>query len=256
VWAVGAAYEPYVGRWSRQVAAAFLGWLAVPPGSRWLDVGCGTGAVTSAVLAGAAPARVVGVDPSAGFVGYAAARVAAGPAVGFAVGDARALPLRDRAVDAVVSGLMLNFVPEPSRAIAEMVRVCDGVVAAYVWDYAEGMGFMRAFWDAAAAVDPAAPDEGPRFPLCRPEPLGAAFADAGLADVEVEAVEIPTRFRDFDDFWDPFLGGQGAAPAYAMSLSEPHRDALRERLRAGLPYGPDGAIDLTARAWAVRGHRR
>jgi hypothetical protein len=114
---------------------------------------------------------------------------------------------------------------------------------------------MRAFWDAAAAVDPAAPDEGPRFPLCRPEPLGAAFADAGLADVEVEAVEIPTRFRDFDDFWDPFLGGQGAAPAYAMSLPEPHRDALRERLRAGLPYGPDGAIDLTARAWAVRGHR-
>jgi SAM-dependent methyltransferase len=249
VWAVGQAYEPYVGRWSRRVAADFLRWLAVPPGARWLDVGCGTGAVTSTILSVAAPGGVVGVDPSAGFVAYAAANA---PAARFAVGDATALPLGDGAVDAAVSGLVLNFVPDPERAIAEMVRASRGVVGAYVWDYAEGMGFMRAFWNAARDIDPDAPDEGPRFPLCRPEPLRAAFASAGLRGVEVRPVDVPTPFRDFDDFWQPFLGGQGAAPAYLMSLPAAQRDAVRDRLLAALGPGP---IDLTARAWAVRGIR-
>jgi SAM-dependent methyltransferase len=249
VWAVGDAYEPYVGRWSRKVAAEFVRRLDVPPGARWLDVGCGTGAVTSTVVAGAAPGAVVGVDPSAGFVGYAAASV---PAARFAVGDARALPLRDGAVDMVVSGLVLNFVPDPDRALAEMARVTRDAVAVYVWDYAEGMGFMRAFWDAAAAVDPASPDEGARFPLCRPEPLREAFLGAGLGHVEVEPIDVPTPFADFDDFWRPFLGGQGAAPAYLMALPEPQREELRARLHADLGDGP---IDMTARAWAVRGSR-
>jgi SAM-dependent methyltransferase len=256
VWAVGEAYEAYVGRWSRRVAETFLRWLDVPAGGRWLDVGCGTGALTAAVLAAADPARVVGVDPSEGFVAHAAARTA-DPRVRFRVGDARSLPVPDARFDAVVSGLVLNFVPDPVRAAAELVRAVapGGVVAAYVWDYAEGMAMMRYFWDAAAALDPAAAerDEGPRFPLCRPEPLGSLWIDAGLTVVTVAALEVPTPFAGFDDYWTPFLGGQGPAPGYVASLSEERRDALRDLLRTRLPSAPDGSIPLTARAWAVKG---
>lgn len=249
VWAVGDAYEPYVGRWSRKVAVEFVRWLDVVPGARWLDVGCGTGAVTSTVVSAAAPASAVGIDPSAGFVRHAAAAV---PSARFAIGDARALPVGDGVVDVVVSGLVLNFVPDPDRALVEMARATRDAVAVYVWDYAEGMQFMRAFWDAAAAVDPASPDEGARFPLCRPEPLREAFLGAGLGHVEVEPIDVPTRFVDFDDFWRPFLGGQGAAPAYLANVDDATREAVRSRLRAELGDGP---IDLVARAWAVRGNR-
>ena len=258
VWASGAAYEPYVGRWSRLVARELLSWLAVPPGSRWLDVGCGTGALSQTILELAAPRRVRGIDPSAGYVAYAREQVRDARA-SFAVGDARALPYADATSDAVVAGLVLNFVPDPGRAVAEMARVAQpgGGVAAYVWDYAGEMQLMRYFWDAAAALDPAARDldEGDRFPLCRPEPLSALFRDAGLAGVATRAIDVPTHFRDFDDYWAPFLGGQGPAPGYAMSLSEERRAALRDRLRAALPVEPDGSIPLIARAWAVRGTR-
>ena len=256
VWAVGDAYEAYVGRWSRRVAEVFLRWLDPPAGRRWLDVGCGTGALTAAVLALADPTEVTGVDPSEGFLAEARNRVA-DPRATFSVGDARSLTRPDRSVDAVVSGLAVNFVPEPDRAVAEFARVLTpgGVAAAYVWDYADGMEMMRYFWAAAAALDPAAADldEGPRFPLCRPEPLGQLWTDSGLINVTVRSIDVPTVFTDFDDYWRPFLGGQGPAPGYAMSLTAEHRDALRERLRADLPAGPDGSIALSARAWAVRG---
>jgi hypothetical protein len=138
-----------------------------------------------------------------------------------------------------------------------MVRVArpDGTVAAYVWDYASGMQLMRHFWDAAAALDPIAGDldEGRRFPICRAEPLAQAFREAGLEEIQVRAIDVPTVFRDFADYWSPFLGAQGPAPSYVMSLDEPDRAALRERLRARLPTSPDGTIHLTARAWAARG---
>jgi SAM-dependent methyltransferase len=212
-WTLGPAYEAYVGRWSRRVAETFVPWLSPTAGARWLDVGCGTGALTSAVLAQASPALVVGVDPSQGFLAEARAGVA-DPRVSLRVGDAQALPLHDNTVDLVVSGLALNFVPDAGRALAEFVRVVTegGVVAAYVWDYAEGMGMMRQFWDAATALDEAAldPDEGRRFQMCRPGPLSALWSGAGLTGVNVEALEVPTVFRDFDDYWSPFLGGAGA----------------------------------------------
>jgi SAM-dependent methyltransferase len=256
VWAVGDAYEAYVGRWSRGVAEAFLRWLEVPAGRRWLDVGCGTGALTATVLAMADPAEVVGVDMSEGFLANARARIV-DPRSTFHAGDARSLPLPDRRFDAVVSGLALNFVPDPGRAAAEFARVAavDGVAAAYLWDYAEGMAMMRYFWDAATALDPAAAelDEGRRFPLCRPEPLRDLWTDAGLDKVTVQAIEVPTVFADFEDYWRPFLGGQGPAPGYVMSLTEEQRDALRDLLRVRLPVNPNGSIPLTARAWAVRG---
>jgi SAM-dependent methyltransferase len=258
VWASGAAYEPYVGRWSRLVARDFLAWLAIPPGMRWLDVGCGTGALSTSILEHAVPRAIMGIDPSAGYVAYAQEQVQ-DPRVRFEVGDARVLPYETDAFDAVVSGLVLNFVPEPDRAVAEMARAArgGGTVAAYVWDYAGRMELMRHFWDAAVALDPAALelDEGRRFPLCQPGPLADLFRGAGLDDVEVRAIDVPTVFRDFDDYWSPFLGGQAPAPGYAMSLDEQRRAMLREHIRAGLPFQADGSIQLIARAWAARGTR-
>lgn len=256
VWAAGDLYEPYVGRWSRLVAREFLEWLAVPHARDWLDVGCGTGALAQAILDRNDPRSVKGVDASVGFVEHAKAHVD-GERARFEVGDAQALPIDAASVDAAVSGLVLNFVPHPLRAVAEMARVVrpGGVVAAYVWDYAGKMELMRHFCDAAAALDRAAHelDEGRRFPICKPGPLTEIFEKAGLRDVEVRAVDIPTAFRDFDDYWSPFLGGQGPAPGYAMSLSEERRAALRDRIRSGLPVGEGGTIRLIARAWAVRG---
>jgi SAM-dependent methyltransferase len=258
VWASGVAYEPYVGRWSRLVARELLAWLAVPPSARWLDVGCGTGALTQTILELAAPQAVRGVDTSAGYVAYARRQVGDLRA-SFAIADAWTLPDADDVYDAVVSGLVLNFVPQPEQAAGEMARVArsDGTVAAYVWDYAGEMQLMRHFWNAAVALDPAARDldEGRRFPLCRPEPLGALFRAAGLGDVETRAIDVPTHFHDFADYWTPFLGGQGPAPSYAKSLSAERRAALRDRLQAGLPLESDGSIHLIARAWAVRGRR-
>ncbi|HEX8692012.1 MAG TPA: class I SAM-dependent methyltransferase [Longimicrobium sp.] len=258
VWASGDAYEPYIGRWSRPVAREFVAWLAAAPGAGWLDVGCGTGALTEAILGAAAPARVQAVDPSPGYVLYARGRVADRRAA-FLVADARSLPQRGRSVDVAVSALALNFIPRPDAALAEMARAvrAGGTVAAYVWDYADGMQLIRRFWDAAAALDPGAAelDEARRFPLCHPAALEALFRGAGLRAVESRAIDVPTRFRDFDDYWRPFLGGQGPAPGYAMGLGEERRAELRERLRATLPAAADGSIELVARAWAVRGTR-
>jgi SAM-dependent methyltransferase len=258
VWASGGSYEPYVGRWSRLVARQFLAWLAVPPGRAWLDVGCGTGALTELILELNQPTEVKGVDPSEGFVSYARQHIQDRRAA-FSIGDAQSIQLDSANFDAVVSGLVLNFVPRPELAVKEMLRVArpGGVVAAYVWDYAGKMQLMRHFWNAAVALNPAACDldEGRRFPICAPDPLRDLFNSAGLEGVEVRAIDIDTHFRDFDDYWSPFLGGQAPAPGYAQSLSEEQRGHLRERIRASLPFALDGSIPLVARAWALRGTR-
>jgi SAM-dependent methyltransferase len=256
-WQQGDPYEQYVGRWSRRLARRFLSWLSVPSGRRWLDVGCGTGALSAAIVEQAGPAAVLGVEPSPGFLRVARRRLAG--QVALQRGTATALPLADESVDAACSGLVLNFIAEPRAALAELSRVTSpaGTIAAYVWDYAGKMELMRHFWDAAVELDPGAArlDEGARFPLCRPEPLAALFASGGLRAVEVTALDISTPFASFDDYWRPFLGGQGPAPAYAMTLEEPARIRLRETLRRRLPARADGSIPLSARAWAVRGTR-
>lgn len=255
-WASGDAYESYVGRWSRAVAAAFLDWLDPAPGLRWLDVGCGTGALTTAILTRCGPLEVVGVDPSEAHIAWARSQVDDGRAR-FVVAGAADLPMVT--VDVVVSGLVLNFLPDAGAALSAMrERAPAGTVAAYVWDYGGQMQLLRHFWDAAVALDPAAVelDEGSRFGICTPGRLEALWADHGLVDVATTAIDVPTRFRNFDDYWTPFLGGQGPAPGYAMSLDEERRRRLRERVRAGLPVAADGSIDLTARAWAVRGRAR
>ncbi|HXG36158.1 MAG TPA: class I SAM-dependent methyltransferase [Dehalococcoidia bacterium] len=256
VWASSTAYEAYMGRWSRQLAREFVSWLSVPPGVPWLDVGCGTGALAQAILELASPQEVVGIDPSEGYIEHAGNHIT-GTSARFQVADVQALPFAGAEFGAVAGSLMLNFVPDPAKAVSEMTRVAKpgGTVAACVWDYAGEMQMIRRFWDAAIALDDAARelDEGRRFPLCKPKPLQELFQSAGLRDVSVLPIEIRAHFQNFDDYWNPFLGGQGPAPSYAVRLTEDSRSALRERLAASLPSAPDGSIDLIARAWAIRG---
>ena len=253
-WERGDPYEQYVGRWSRRVAPSFLSWLGIAGGRSWLDVGCGTGALCAAILDHCSPSLVVGVEPSEGLLRTARRNLAGQAALHR--GSATEIPLDESSLDVVVSGLVLNFVPEPRAALAEMARVTGhgGTIGAYVWDYAGKMELMRIFWDTAVELDPdsAEMDEGIRFPLCRPEALMKLFAGAGLTGAEATAIDITTAFASFGDYWLPFLGGQGPAPAYAMSLDETARARLRDRLRERIPADIDGSISLTARAWAIR----
>jgi SAM-dependent methyltransferase len=226
VWKLGVAYDAYMGRWSRLVARDFLRWLDAPRGATWLDVGCGSGTLVEAIVAQAQPRTVLGIDRSEGFVAHARAHVN-DPRARFEVGDAVALSVPDGAFDVVVSGLVLNFVGAPGRMVAEMVRAgrpgC--AVALYVWDYADGMELTRTFWRVARELDLGAAtlDEGVRFPICAPQPLAAALSAEGLDALATHAIDVPMGFRDFDDYWSPFLGGQGPAPAYV----EERRVALR-----------------------------
>jgi SAM-dependent methyltransferase len=255
-WAAGDAYEAFMGRWSRQLGLRFLEWVAPEPGADWLDVGCGTGALTASICARAQPGSVVACDPSAAFVSFARKSIE-DRSVTFLVASADGLPRRGGGFDVIVSGLVLNFLPRPAEAVRfmkERLRA-GGRLAAYVWDYAEGMEFLRIFWEEAAALDPSAAqhDEGRRFPLCRLDALIQLFKSAGLISVEAEPLEIPTVFPDFEAFWSPFLGGTGPGPAYVGSLDEDARLRLRSRLKQRLGSSADGPIHLTARALGVRG---
>lgn len=257
-WGRGERYEDYVGRWSRGVAARFVEWLGLPADSRWLDVGCGTGALSRTILEIAGPQRVAGIDQAEGFVRFASGSVA-DERVSFQVGDAQSLPFSAGEFDVAVSGLVLTFVPDHGRMVREMSRVVrpGGRVALYVWDYGGEMQLMRYFWDAAIETNPAAleHDEGGRFSIAEPGALKALFEGAGLESVSTSGLVIPTHFVDFDDYWRPFLGNQGTAPGYVHWLDEDERVRLRETLRSRLPKAPDGSISLTARAWAVAGTR-
>ncbi len=254
-WEQGNPYERYIGRWSRQVAPRFLDWLNYPAGRRWLDIGCGTGALSAAIVDHCAPRLAAGVELSRGFLKTAQENLA-GRALLFQ-GAAARLPFAPASVDAVVSGLVLNFIPDQPAALAEMVRVTvrGGLIGAYLWDYAGQMELIRLFWEAVVDLNPgdAWLDEGTRFPVCRPEALAALFSRAGLREVTTTAIDLPTRFASFDDYWQPFLGGQGPAPAYVAALNAADRDRLRDHLRQRLPLQADGAISLVARAWAIRG---
>lgn len=256
-WRVGESYDLYMGRWSRQVAPRFLDWLNPPDHLNWLEIGCGTGALSGAVMARCKPASFVGVEPSEGFLDQARANVTDGRAQ-FLQGDAQALPVNDESKDIIVSGLVLNFVPDKEKALAEMRRVArrGATIAFYVWDYpGGGMGLMRAFWTAATALDPNARDltENRRFGFCTSEGLTALATAAGLTAVDCTAIEVPTVFQDFDDYWRPFTLGAGPAPGYCMNLAPDARERLKEKLSHSLPRDHDGSIPLKARAWAVRG---
>jgi SAM-dependent methyltransferase len=233
-----------------------VAWLGVGSGRRWLDVGCGTGALSASIVDGADPGAVLGIDASTSYVADARRRVPDRRAR-FEAADATALDFR-RDFDVAVSGLVLNFLPDPTAVVRRMARAVtdEGIVAAYVWDYAGRMEMLRTFWDVAGELDAGARDldEGVRFPLCDPARLAAVWADAGLGSVATTAIDASTVFVDFDDYWSPFLGGQGPAGTYVRSRPDRDRDALRDAVRAALPVSPDGSISLTSRAWAVRGN--
>jgi trans-aconitate methyltransferase len=255
-WGAGDAYEKYVGRWSHKTAIEFLRWLALPHGIAWADIGCGTGALTFVILNSCEPSSIRGIDSSSGFVAHARQRIR-DPRTEFEIGDATSLPWDSKFFDVAVSGLVLNFVRDHESMIREMVRVTKpgGKIAAYVWDYAGGMQMLRRFWDAAITVSPndAQLDQAERFPLCQPQPLQALFERANLSSVSVRAIDIPTVFETFEDYWIPFLGRQGAAPTYLASADNDLRERIRSYLKSSLTSTAEGRIVLSARAWAVQG---
>jgi SAM-dependent methyltransferase len=249
------AYEQFMGRWSRRLAPLLVEFASVGRADSVLDVGSGTGALAGALAESGPAVRVTGVDRSEAYVRHARARVR-DERVRFLVGDAEALQFADASFDKALSLLVMTFVPDAARALREMIRVTrpGGVVAAAVWDYGEGMEMLRIFWDEAVALDPgiAARDER-NLPLCRRGELAALWRSNDLQDVEGRSMSVDLPFASVDDYWRPFMGGQGPAGAYVASLREPQRAALGDRLRSRLAAGQDQSFTLRARAWAVRG---
>jgi SAM-dependent methyltransferase len=256
MWQAAYRYEAYMGRWSRQLAPRFLDWLGAADGLDWLDIGCGTGALSATILAQCNPKSLVAIDRSEDFIATVRATVPDRRAE-FRVGDALALAIDTASRDIVVSALAVNFMPDKHMALIEMRRVvrAGGMIGFYVWDYpGGGVEFMHAFWNAATALDATARElsEDRRFPFCTPDGLVDLMKGAGLARVECTQIEVPTLFRDFEDYWHPFPMGAGPAPGYCASLPPEVRQRLKEKLQDSLPRGQDGSIPLKARAWAVR----
>ena len=255
-WAAGDAYEAYMGRWSRSLARVFLEWLDHEPSQHWLDFGCGTGALTAAICDLCRPASVAACDPSAQFVEYARTHVT-GPCKFSVIAGDGSLPEHAGGFDTIVSGLVLNFVPEPARALRllrDRARP-GGRVAQYVWDYSGGIEFLRCFWEEAVTLDPgaAALDESRRFSGWHVERLASLFHEAGLVRIETEELEVPTEFSSFEDYWQPFLGGSGPAPSYVAALEPDRRELLKTELARRLAAVDGPRIRLRARAAAVRG---
>jgi SAM-dependent methyltransferase len=250
------AYERFMGRWSRLLAPNLVTIAGVRDGETILDVGSGTGALTVAAAAAAPSSRIVGIDVTEPYVAYARARHSR-PLIAFEVGDAQTLRFATSAFDRTLSLLVVNFIPDPARALDEMIRVTKpgGTVTAAVWDYGHGMEMLRAFWDEAIAIRPDLDARDERHqPLCRRGELGDLWRQRGLLDVKDEALTIVTTFASFDDYWLPFLEQQGPAGAFVAALSEVDRDRLRDRLRRRLlGDGRDRRLELTARAWVVHG---
>jgi SAM-dependent methyltransferase len=256
IFSAAQAYERFMGRWSRGLAPLFVRFADVHDGDTVLDVGSGTGALTAAVAKMAPSSRVVGIDPAAPYVALAQSRHGSA-LIQFEVGDAQQMRFDNAVFDRTLSLLVVNFIPDVRKALGEMKRVTKsrGTIAAAVWDYGEGMEMLRVFWDEAVALEPASAAKDERnMPFCRRGELAALWREQGMQDVVEEGLIVETRFASFDDFWTPFLEGQGPAGAYVVSLSAEDREALRLRLRGRLlDAGPDKPIVLHARAWAVRG---
>ena len=253
-WSAGQSYDHYMGRWSQMIAAKYLDWLKPSSDSDWLEIGCGTGALSKEILANCQPKSLFAIEPSEGFVTHAR-EIVSDARARFEVGGAEQIPLAADQIDVTTSALVLNFVPDKVAALNEMKRVTrpGGTISFYVWDYPSGgIGFIDEFWKAAAQVDEEAAelDEGKRFPFCTSDELSKLCKKAGFENPQVEALEIDTEFATFDDFLHPFTLGAGPAPGYYVSLDQAHRDRLSNQLRQNV--GSDEPVKLVARAWAVK----
>lgn len=247
-------YERFMGRWSRVLAELFVAFACINSAKRVLDVGSGTGALSRAILAAAPSAEVVGIDPAAAFVEYAASQLA--QRAHFEVGDAQRLPFANGLFDACCALLVLNFIPDQRTALAEMRRVTKtgGKVAAAVWDHAVGMNMLRIFWEVADEVDPSKRLIEEPQPMLGREGLVALWTTTGLTNIESAPLTFDMPFASFDDYWQPFQLGQGPAGRYIGTASSQVRNKIAQGLRRRLlDEKPDGPFTLSARAWAIRG---
>ncbi len=255
-WSSGSLYNAYMGKWSEQIAKQFIKWLQPSDNALWLDVGCGTGALTKTIVHHASPELIYGLDPSADFISEAKTSVQSKHAT-FLVGSGEDIPFDSNHFDYVVSALALNFMPNPETAIHEMQGVLkpDGTIAIYVWDYADKMEWLRYFWSSAVVLDTSASqyDEGIRFPICQPDNLKALFESCNLKDIELASLSVPADFDTFEAYWKLLNIGNFPAPAYLKSLSQDKQEELKEHLQASVPTQADGLIYMVTRAWAIRG---
>ncbi len=242
------AYEQYMGAWSRPLSTRFVEAAGVRRGQRVLDVGCGTGALTAALVERLGAGSVAAVDPSESFVAAVRDRH---PGVDVRLARAEALPFDDASFDASLAQLVVHFLADPVTGLQEIARVtrAGGLVAACVWDFEGGHGPLGPFWEAARALDPDVEDES-HLPGARQGHLVELLDAAGLDDVVESALEVNRSFAGFDDWWEPFTRGVGPGGAYVASLTPSRQDVLRDRCRSMLPSGP---FVLSARAWAARG---
>jgi SAM-dependent methyltransferase len=248
------AYDRLVGRYSYDLCGALARAAGVASDAAVLDVGAGSGAGTRRLVELVGASRVAAVDPSAPFVEALRERL---PGVDVRQASAESLPFDDGSFDSVIAQLVVNFMADPEAGVAEMRRVArsGGAVAACVWDYAGETTLLRAFWDAAAALDPDAVadvDERTRMRFGGEGELAALWRDARLRDVADGALVASVRYESFDDAWEPFTAGVAPSGAYTVSLDDDGREALRSEYRRRLG-APDGGFELSARAWYAVG---
>ncbi|RVD51620.1 MAG: class I SAM-dependent methyltransferase [Mesorhizobium sp.] len=251
-------YEQLMGRWSRKLAPKFIGFAGLAPGEKILDVGCGTGSLTFELAKSAELASIEAIDFSPVFV-EAAKRRNADPRVEIQQADATALPFADNAFDRALALLVLHFVPEAGKAVAEMRRVTrpGGVVAAVVWDHLGGMAGMRMMIDTVAALSESGRQLRSRYcfqPMMQPGEMKRSFVEQGLADVTETELMIRMDYQDFADFWAPISAGEGPLGKYMSTLEAAEREraeaAVRDAYQAGRPDGPRSFANV---AWACRG---
>jgi ubiquinone/menaquinone biosynthesis C-methylase UbiE len=251
----GAVYERMMGRWSGQIGNAFIDWLSPPPDLRWVDIGCGNGAFTQLLVERCAPVAIEGVDRSEGQLAFARERLAT-PVAKFRQGDAMALPFADGTFDAAVMALVVFFIPDPARGVAEMARVVrpGGLAAAYIWDIVSGGGPSEAIITEMKGMGFPSP-RAPRAEASTPEGLHALWTLAGFADVEARVLRTRRTFDDFEDYWSTTIAAPNIAPKLA-TMTPADISQLKSRVSEQVPIEASGHVTIEARANAIVGRRR